>query len=145
MFIPMKKSIFFVFTILLFSCTSMKDLPRVVPALTDLTTSDWVLKAMNEEEVEKEDFMKGLPALNFREGGVMDGMTGCNSFSGKFSLGDTFMLDPGAMTKMRCPGTGEADFLTAIQNTTALLMEGNDLLFVDGNEELLRFTTPQKK
>lgn len=126
------------------SCSATKNLPRVIPTTDELISMSWVLEAVRGDEVAKNDYMKGLPALNFRDKGVLDGMTGCNSFSGKYAVGEKFKLDTGAMTKMNCPGSSETDFLKALQSTTSLFMEGEDLLFMNGNEELLRFTPASK-
>jgi len=141
----MRKSLYFLITALVLACSPSKNLPRVSPTSEDLISTSWVLAAIAENEVSKNDYMKGLPALNFREKGVLDGMTGCNSFSGKYAIGEKFKLETGAMTKMNCPGSSEADFLNAFKSTTSVLMQGKDLLFIKDNEVLLRFTPASKK
>jgi len=140
----MKTPLFLILLVTILSCTSTKKLPRVDATLEDLIPTSWVLHSFNGQEVSKNDYMKGLPALNFRENGGLDGMTGCNSFSGKYSLGNTTKINPGAMTKMNCPGSREADFLGALRNTTSLVIEGSDLLFLKFDEVLLRFTPAPK-
>lgn len=126
------------------SCSSAKNLPQVKPTLDDLIKTSWVLDDLKGKGVKKDDYMKGLPALNFREKGVLDGMTGCNSFSGKYAIGNKFKLETGAMTKMNCPGSAEADFLNAFNSTTSIHMQGEDLVFMDDNDELLRFKPVSK-
>jgi len=140
----MRRPFVFLLISVLLSCSASKNLPRVTPNLDDLIATSWVLDAINKDVVDKKDYMKGLPALNFREKGILDGMTGCNSFSGKYALGEQFKLDTGAMTKMNCPGSDEKEFLEALQTTTSLLMEGDHLLFMNGNEELLKFSPEPK-
>ena len=125
---------------LIISCTSLKDLPEVTSAENGLKENNWVLKELLGNTVSAKDFMKGLPKLNFREENVLEGMTGCNSFSGKYAVGEDLKLYLGAMTKMNCPGPGEEEFIKAITDTSKLLMDGKDLLFVDGDKVLLRFT-----
>lgn len=126
------------------SCSSVKNLPEVKPTLDELMNTSWVLDHLKGEGVAKDDYMKGLPALNFREKGVLDGMTGCNSFSGKYAIGEELKLETGAMTKMNCPGSSEADFLKAFRSTTSVLMQGKDLLFKKDDEVLLRFKPVSK-
>ena len=141
----MRKSLLFLLMAVALSCSSVKNLPHVKPTLNDLIDTSWVLDEWKGEGVNKDDYMKGLPALNFREKGVLDGMTGCNSFSGKYAIAEKFKLDTGAMTKMNCPGSAEAEFLNAFKGTTSIHMQGEDLVFMDENDELLRFKPASKK
>ncbi len=126
------------------ACTSLQDLPEVTSAQDDLLEKSWILKSLNEEDVNVDEYMRGLPKVKFRENGAFEGMTGCNSFTGKYAFKENLKLEVGAMTKMNCPGTTEADFVSAVENTSKLLMDGKELLFVKENEVLLRFKPEAK-
>jgi len=89
-------------------------------------------------------FPTGLPTLNFLEGEGLAGFAGCNNFSGSYRLaGSEITLDPGAVTRKACPGSGESDFLVALQNAKILSVEKEKLTLVDGTTELMSFV--QKK
>ncbi|MCH2215613.1 MAG: META domain-containing protein [Flavobacteriales bacterium] len=124
-----------------FSCDTLKKGTSVIPSLNELTQNKWVLEAMNSKEVNLEDFAKGLPNLNFNTDGSMNGSTGCNTFTGKFNLAETFSMTPGAMSKMNCPGTGEKDFLDAISKVTNVNFSEGNLVMSDEKSELLKFVS----
>ena len=59
-------------------------------------------------------------------------------FTGNFKLeGTGITLDTGAMTRMACPGNGEADFLSAIKQVTNLKLNGNTLSLLNGANEVM--------
>jgi heat shock protein HslJ len=140
----MRKSIIVVLSLIFLSCSSTKNLPDQTAQLSDLINKEWVLESLNGNVVNEADFMKGLPSIAFKKDGTMQGSTGCNSFSGKFSLGEVLKLDPGAMTKMHCPGTGETDFINALTSATSIDVVKDDLILKNASDELLRFTTSKE-
>ena len=85
-------------------------------------------------------FADALPMLIFMDGGKLSGFTGCNNFSGNFNLdGKNLSLDPGAMTKKACQGTGENEFLNALSKVSDFKVSKDNLTLMDGAKELLRF------
>lgn len=136
----MRKLILACLPFIFFSCSTVEKITDNTTLIDDLISNEWVLESLNGGPVNADDYMKGLPSLLFKEDGGVQGSTGCNSFSGKFALGDELKLDPGAMTKMNCPGTGELDFLNALQSSTSIDVVKDDLVLKNAADELLRFT-----
>lgn len=84
------------------------------------------------------DYKNGLPSFNFGTEGKLSGNAGCNNFNGNFKVdGNTLNLNPGAMTRMACPGSGETDFLNAVKQVTGLKQEGGKLKLLNGATELM--------
>ncbi|WP_291784456.1 META domain-containing protein [Cecembia sp.] len=124
------------FVMSLASCSSVGNLNP----LSLLTGNNWVLSSLMGQALDPAKFLNGLPSLNFLEGGGLTGFTGCNNFNGNFSLdGTNIKLDPGAMTKKACEGSGENDFLGALSQVSNLKVAKNKLTLLDGAKELLSF------
>lgn len=118
------------------SCGSSKGINPI--AL--LTGNEWELSSMQGIESPDSHFSTGLPSLYFLEGGRLSGYTGCNNFSGGFSLeGGGIQLDPGAITKKACQGSGENDFLLAFERVKTYTVEKEKLTLSDGTTELMSF------
>lgn len=127
--------------LLLGGCTSSSKLNP----LTLLTGNTWALSALMGKEADLNKFSAGVPTLNFLEVGRLAGFAGCNNFSGGFSLeGDGINLDPGAMTRMACQGTGEDEFISALGRVKNFVVEKEKLTLLDGNTELMSFV-PKKE
>ncbi len=127
------------FTIIFFLATSCGSLNSINP-LSLLTGNTWALSTLMGKELDLSQFVGGVPSLNFLDGGKLSGFSGCNNFSGNFSLENTAVkLDPGAITKKACPGSGEQDFLSAIDKVGQLKVDKNKLTLFDGDTELMSF------
>jgi len=123
------------------SCNSTKNLGAI---LQTLMGNDWELSSLLGQAVSADGFMNGLPSLNFEDGGKLLGSTGCNRMNGSFNLsGKSISLDPGAVTKMACPGDGEGKFLNALGAVNSFKLAGDELTLLDGAKELLGFA-PKK-
>lgn len=121
--------------LLVSGCGTMK-----VNALNTLVGQSWELSSLLGNGIDPGKFSAGIPTLNFLAGGNLAGFAGCNSFSGEFSLeGTAVTLDPGAITKKACPGTGEDEFLAAIGKVTSLKIEKEKLILIGGTTELMSF------
>jgi len=106
---------------------------------------EWVLKAVGGRPTNPDDFMRGLPEIRFSAEGEFEGNTGCNSFMGTYTLENgNLLLEPGAMSKMKCPGDGEANFLRALSETKSWKVDGDDLILLAEEKELLRFIPKTK-
>lgn len=96
--------------------------------LTQLEGTGWSVTSLLGKTLKADEMTNGLPSLNFSDNGKLFGSTGCNNFTGSYKLdGANLSLDPGAMTKMFCPGETEQDFLVAISQVTNVKMDGNVL------------------
>ena len=116
------------------SCSSMQKMSP----LSFLTQNTWVLSAL--QGVDLGSFGDKLPFLNFSKEGALTGNTGCNNFTGKYTLNGTGLdLDPGAMTRMACPRTGEQSFLDGLAQVTGMKMDGNALNLLGDAGQLMRF------
>lgn len=127
------------FIFLFVSCNSTKPIVEDNP-INSLMKHDWILERLNGSELNPEDFMRGLPTLEFAENGELRGSTGCNSLMGSYvSDLQEFALNPGAMSKMKCPGESESIFLKALSSVKEFKFEGEDLVLSNEVGELLRF------
>ncbi|MEB2775735.1 META domain-containing protein [Algoriphagus sp. D3-2-R+10] len=129
--------IFLLFT----SCAGNK----AINPLNLLTGNTWALSSLMGTGLDMNQFAGGIPTLSFLDGGNLAGFSGCNNFSGNFSLeGTGIKLDPGAMTKKMCPGTGEQDFISALSKVGDLEIGKDKLTLLDGSTELMSFV-PKKE
>lgn len=108
--------------------------------LSLLMGNKWELSSLMGGTLSPEKFGTGLPSLSFLEDGKLAGFAGCNNFSGGFSLeGTGIQLDPGAMTRMACPGTGESEFIAALGKVKNFKVGKDKLTLMDGASELMSF------
>ncbi|TDQ17558.1 heat shock protein HslJ [Algoriphagus boseongensis] len=135
------KLLYFALLILLFSgCSSSSQLNPI----TLLTGNPWALSSMMGGSLDLSKFPSGIPTLNFLDGGKLAGFAGCNNFSGGFSMENSgLQLDPGAMTRMACPGTGEDEFMDALVKVKNFKVTKDKLTLLDGANELMSFV-PKK-
>lgn len=112
--------------------------------LSLLTGKSWALSSLMGSGVDLGKFPSGVPTLDFLEGGRLSGFAGCNNFSGGFSLeGTGIKLDPGAMTRKACQGSGEDEVISAINRVKNFKVEKEKLTLLDGATELMSFV-PKK-
>lgn len=118
------------------SCGGLK---RINP-LSLLTGNSWALATLMGKELDLSLFSETVPRLDFLAGGKLAGFSGCNNFSGSFSLeGTAVKLDPGAITKKACSGMGEQAFITAIGRVSQLKVDKGKLTLLLGDSELMSF------
>jgi heat shock protein HslJ len=73
----------------------------------------------------------------------MSGNSSCNSFSGKLIADDTSINfnEPMMVTKMACPGEGEAIFFSTLKKVNKYTITGDTTLnFLMGDIAIMRFT-----
>lgn len=122
------------------SCGSTK----AVNPLNLLTGNSWALSSLMGKGLDMNQFAGGIPSLSFLEDGKLAGFSGCNNFSGSFLLeGTGIKLDPGAISKKMCPGSGEQDFISALGKVGDLKIDKDKLTLLDGATELMSFV-PKK-
>lgn len=122
------------------SCAGTKP----INPLNHLKANTWVLSSLMGSGLDLNQFVGGIPTLSFMDDGKISGFSGCNNFSGNFSLeGNSINLDPGAITKKMCPGTGEQDYISNFEKVADLKLEKEKLILLDGSTELMSFV-PKK-
>ena len=103
-----------------------------------LTGNTWELASLLGKNLDLSQFAGGLPNLNFGDAGKLTGFAGCNNFNGSFELeGTKLNLDPGAMSRKACPGSGEDDFISALSKVKDLKIGKDKLTLLDGADELM--------
>ncbi|GMQ27310.1 META domain-containing protein [Algoriphagus sp. oki45] len=135
----MKSIRIFILAILILSFGGCSSSSSLNP-LSLLTGNSWALNTLLGQGLDLSKFSQGIPSLSFLEGGRLAGFAGCNNFSGGFSLeGTGLQLDPGAMTKKTCPGTGEDEFMAALSQVKNFKVGKDQLTLLDGAKELMSF------
>lgn len=129
------KSTFILLTfVVLSSCNPLKSLNP----MSLLTGNTWELASLLGKNLDLSQFAAGIPSLNFQDAGKLAGFSGCNNFNGGFALEGTGLnIDPGAMTRKACPGTGEQDFISALNKVSNLKVDKDKLTLLDGASELM--------
>ena len=118
---------------------------RPINPLNLLTGNTWALSSLMGQSLDLNQFTGGLPSLNFLDDSKLAGFSGCNNFSGNFMLeGNGLLLDPGAITKKMCPGSGEKEFISAMNKVKDLKISKDKLTLLDGSTELMSFV-PKKE
>ena len=103
----------------------------------------WVLTTFNQQPLNRYDFAKGLPVVEFHlTDNRVSGSTGCNRMTGGFEArGRMITFGQMATTRMACPNMAfEQDFLTALagKKLTYTVGEGH-LLLTDGEDIVMEF------
>lgn len=103
----------------------------------------WELEYVSGPKIAFEGLYPGKkPEISFDVvNNTVSGNTSCNSFSGKLKA-DSIRInftEPFVMTKMACPGEGEAAFLQAIKKINKYNISDNTLTFIMGDIAMMRF------
>ncbi len=102
-----------------------------------LAGSEWILTELSGEQIP--DSSKAM--LQFRGEGVLAGHSGCNRFSGTWSIeGARILLNPGAMTRMACPGPQmrlEYQFIQTLAGTSTWTRDGINLTLENASGDVL--------
>jgi len=93
------------------------------PAPAQSLEGPWLATAVNSGNGAVTSVPAGVTgAVSFFADGHLEGFGGCNNFSGSYTVkGDSLTVGPLMGTMMACPdpaGTFEAQFMTALQNST---------------------------
>lgn len=99
----------------------------------------WTVNSFDASDIRPDS--KALPTMHFEEAGKLSGNTGCNNFSGSYTIqSGNLQLDPGMMTKMFCEGGVENKFLQAMKKTNRYEIKGDKLLLYDGTTLVMQLT-----
>jgi heat shock protein HslJ len=106
-----------------------------------LTGTEWTAVSVNTGTGAVSSVLSGvMVTVTFDEDGTVSGSTGCNSFSGTYTVeGDSPDVGPLASTAKACADdvmTQEAAFLAAMDNATTLTIDGDRLELRDDDGAL---------
>ncbi|SIN95153.1 META domain-containing protein [Algoriphagus halophilus] len=125
----------FLLVFLLVECKTIQK-----TAMDQLGNVTWILQELNGNSAISELFPESIPTLNFNDTGTLSGFTGCNNFSGIYSLEDSDLkLDPGAMTRKACPDVKEDEFLQALGMVHSFELNQNKLILKGPAGDLMTF------
>jgi heat shock protein HslJ len=113
----------------------------------DLVGSKWVLASFGTPDSQTPVPTDAGVTAEFGAGGALSGSTGCNSYSGQYTLdGQNLTVGPVQATEMACVEEDrmarERDFVTALQSARTLTRDGDTLTIGYAGGEL-RFTSAQ--
>jgi len=110
-----------------------------------LTATNWELSTINGKQADAANYNSGLPVANFSTDNKISGNGGCNRYSGSYNLNDEGGINISQLisTKMFCPGTGESDYLKALNTVNIATINENKLILLNDVEEVLVFV-PKK-
>lgn len=124
------------------ACGSTKSTDESVNLLTDIK---WQLKSIDGKDAVASNYNSGLPEATFTTDNKISGNGGCNRYSGSYNLNEEGGINMSEFisTKMFCPGTGEAEYLKALNTVNVAKVEKDKLVLYNGVKEILVFT-PKK-
>ncbi|RZJ73166.1 MAG: META domain-containing protein [Flavobacterium sp.] len=107
-----------------------------------LTAQTWELESVNGKTVSAADYSRGLPTITFGTDNKVSGNGGCNGFSGSYNLNDEGGVNFSQFmsTKMACEGTGETEFMNALDRARKAKIDKEKLTFLRGTKDILVFT-----
>ncbi|MBN3580852.1 META domain-containing protein [Algoriphagus aestuarii] len=130
---------FRIFPVLFLAFLLIHCKPIQKTAVGMLIQNQWELQSLRGSTDLKNLFPSSLPFFDFDEAGKLSGFTGCNNFSGLYSLeGKDLKLDPGAITQKACLGEGENQFLEAIKQVNTFSGDAGKLILAGESGELMR-------
>lgn len=117
-----------------------KNLESNAGSLQNLNTS-WVLESMGDIKVKAENYLKGLPQIQFNTSTMQyTGSTGCNSINGKFEAdAKKIKVFTGAMTRMYCEGANEPEFLKLLHAVNTYSITNNKLSLSENGKPIMVF------
>ena len=119
------------------SCSSTKS-GNTIGVLTD---TNWQLSTIYGKPADSTNYNSGLPVAYFSTDNKISGNGGCNRYSGSYNLNEENGINISQMvsTKMFCPGTGENDYLKALESADNAVVEKDKLILLKGIDEVLIF------
>jgi heat shock protein HslJ len=120
------------------ACSSSSGASAPAPsAPATLPGTIWTVVSVGGEFVDATN----PPTMDFAADGALSGTTGCNQFSGTYTVdGSKLTVSPLTMTMMLCEGPvgdGEALFAPAIQGATAWAIDADGNLLLSGAGDIL--------
>jgi heat shock protein HslJ len=114
--------------------------------MESIVNKTWTMTSMNGERIDSTIYMNGAPSISFSNDGKLNGSTGCNSFSGSYKYeAGKLTLDPGAMTRMYCPGSNEEEYIEALNSVNYFKLKNDVLILLTNQEkEVMEFESSNK-
>lgn len=109
--------------------------------MKSLLNAKWNLQSIADYSDVTGLFNGKMPFLQFDTDAMrVSGNSSCNSLHGPFNLEPKGKLVFGAlaMTKMACPGNGEAAFTSALSKVTNFSISDNVLTLLNGNTTVMQ-------
>ena len=104
----------------------------------------WYLASINGKTIESKTSDFEIPYVVFSKEKEFTGFTGCNNFVGNYKYENgKLSLDAGSITKKYCGDSFEMEFLDALKKVSAFENKNNNLVLLNGGQEILKFT-PKK-
>ena len=125
--------------LVLAACSSSTGASAAAPSTQAATLPGtiWTVVSVGGEFVDATN----PPTMDFAADGALSGTTGCNQFSGTYTVdGSKLTVSPLNMTMMLCEGPvgdGEALFAPAIQGATAWAIDADGNLLLSGAGDIL--------
>ena len=92
---------------------------------------NWTVSSFAATDVIQDS--RSVPTIRFEEAGKLNGNTGCNNYSGSYSISNnSIKMDPGMMTKMFCEGAVENKFIETMKKANRFEIKGDQLWLFDG-------------
>lgn len=126
---------------------------KISPPSSELRSTSWELVRWNlppnnQGEVSARPIPRGqtsnpIQIIFDTKGSVVSGSTGCNRFTAELSEdAKGFTLENIAVTKKACPAQRmelESDFLYKLKDYRSIVLNGDQLLMIGSNREILSF------
>ncbi|MEO8211048.1 MAG: META domain-containing protein [bacterium] len=106
-----------------------------------IQNTPYVLEVLNDTKVSKKDYANEFPYLGFAiNKGSVTGFSGCNRLNGEIKIaGNNISFLNLVLTRMTCPGDGEANFMSALKNTKTYKIENGKIHLMNGAKTLAIF------
>jgi heat shock protein HslJ len=105
----------------------------------------WQLVAMGSNTIDASS-TTALPFVTFNiSERVISGNNGCNTFRGEFSSrGNLLLINKMSSTKMACPGSSEAEFMSVLSEKSFFAIKNDTLNLSDGEKIKMRFAAKEE-
>lgn len=141
--IIMKKSLYIPLSLFIILTLGSCVKTRKEVDLGSISKFTWRLISWEENKVDKNLYPDGLPFIKFTREGIFSGSTGCNAFNTNIVIeGSDINTSGGLISQVGCSKEKmeiEGKIAYGIFQSNKLYQEGNTLIFMLDDKELLRY------